>query len=262
MKKNILVTNDDGYYAPGFLNLIEKLNDSNLFNLYVAAPIKQQSGVGHGITLFSSLNVHKIVLDRPSLVHIPAFGVDGTPADCTKVAITNLYKNIHFDLVVSGINDGVNVGVGVLYSGTVAAAFEANLNKIPSIALSQEFPKESLWHYEVAAVMALEFIENLDFAKLDPCMCININIPNLPLKEIKGFAPTKQGSSNYNEYYNELEDFGGRKRYQLEGKMQLSDSTMESDYFAVTQGYVSVGLLTPYMNHPKSDSLASWKIFK
>lgn len=262
--KNILITNDDGYYAPGLLTLVEKLNESGKYNLYVAAPSKQQSGVGHGITLFSNLTAEKIILQRPILYSIPAYGVDGTPADCTKLALTNLFKEISFDLVISGINEGVNVGVGVLYSGTVSAALEACINKIPSIAVSLSYPKTGgIWHYDAAATKILEFLQLMKMENFHAQNCININFPNIPYKDLKGFMPTKQGQSNYAEYYVELEPFENsqKRRFQLEGEMALNDDTLESDYFAITQGYVSISVLSPFMHNLDYFNFCKWDVF-
>src|SRR5690349_1508312 len=129
-KPNILVSNDDGIEAPGLQRLVEQLK--TFANVYVCAPYRQQSAVGHSITIFYPLRAYEHYKDG----EVFGMAVEGTPADAVKIGVLHFYKDVKFDLIVSGINHGANTAINIIYSGTVSAATEGTILGVPSIALS------------------------------------------------------------------------------------------------------------------------------
>src|SRR5437868_13668469 len=158
MMKKILLTNDDGLESPGLTTLVHALLSTGRYDLRVVAPEREQSGVGHCITIHWPLFAEKVTLPDP-VSFIPAFKVAGTPADCVKLAITNLFPDFVPDLVLSGINRGPNIGMNVFYSGTVAGALEACMNSLPAVALSLDIPVGGLWHFGLASELSIPIID-------------------------------------------------------------------------------------------------------
>lgn len=237
--RRILITNDDGLSSPGLTTLVEELARTGRYDLRVVAPEREQSGVGHCITLHTPLFAEPATLPAP-VGHVPAFKVAGTPADCVKLAITNLFPDFAPELVLSGINRGPNVGMNVLYSGTVAGALEACINGIPALALSLDVPPAGLWHFTLAAELTLPLIAQTLEAGLPPWSALNVNIPNLPQAEIKGTRLTQHGRSGFKEFYIEERSEGARRRFRLEGNMVFRDEDPKIDAVALRQGWVSV----------------------
>ena len=151
---NILLTNDDGYNAEGLQTLLKKLIDKTNYNIKVCAPLDQKSAVGHGVTLFKPMKYIEIE---------NGYAVNGTPADCIKTAVWGFYKNIKFDLVVSGINKGINMGHDIFYSGTVAGAREGLINNISGIACSRRWDwEEKNLSFNESAELMVEIIKDLE----------------------------------------------------------------------------------------------------
>ncbi len=227
----ILVTNDDGIYAPGIKALKSALQE--IGTVTVAAPLAEKSAVGHAITLSDPLRVQEVERDGAFF----GYAVNGTPADCVKLGIRCLCER-EPDLVVSGINLGPNTAVNIIYSGTVSAAAEVTIMGIPSIAVSiASFHKhEYKYAAEITVKTAKKVLEN----GLPAGTLLNINVPALPRKEIKGVRITRQGRGRYEEAYDKRVDPNQRVYYWLTGKKMILDSGTDVDDSAVMDNYVSI----------------------
>ena len=260
--KRILLTNDDGLTSPGLTTLVHELLRTGRYDLRVVAPEKEQSGVGHCITIHWPLHAEKAILPDP-IASVPAFQVAGTPADCVKLAITNLFPDFQPDLVVSGINRGPNVGMNVLYSGTVAGALEAVINGMPAVALSLDVPASGLWHFALASELSIPVIDAVVKNGLPEWTALNVNIPNRPQADIKGMRITRQGRSGFKEYYIEEETGSARRRFRLEGSMLFRDTDVNIDAVAIKEGWVSASPLGLSLLHePGLERLATWDLFQ
>ncbi len=260
--KKILITNDDGLHAPGLTTLVYELQRTGRYDLRVVAPEKEQSGVGHCITIHWPLFAEKVALpDRIS--NVPAFRVLGTPADCVKLAITNLFPDFAPDMVVSGINRGPNVGMNAFYSGTVGGAMEACMNGLPAIALSLDIPKNGMWHYGLASELCVPIIDEAMQVGLPPWTALNVNVPNRAQTEIKGTKLTSQGKSGFKEFYVEETAEGARRKFRLEGEMVYRDDDPLIDAVAVRDGWISVTPLGLSMEDKSVHAkVKDWAIFK
>ncbi len=230
-KPQILVTNDDGIYAPGIYALCNAM--SELGDTYVVAPDSEQSAIGHAITISDPLRVKEFEKNG----NFFGWAVNGTPADCVKLAIKAIL-NVHPDLVVSGINSGSNTATNVIYSGTVSAATEGTIMGIPSIAFSlTTFQKVDL----TPASEIAQFIARLVLQQgLPKDTLLNVNIPPLPRDEIRGIKLTRQGKARYEETFEKRVDPMNRVYYWLGGSKVVMDSEEDIDDIAIMNGYVSV----------------------
>ncbi|HOJ37913.1 MAG TPA: 5'/3'-nucleotidase SurE [Ignavibacteriales bacterium] len=234
MKKlKILVTNDDGITAPGIYALAKELQ--KIADVTVVAPLTEQSAVGHAITMKNPLRLKDIIINNEFF----GYAFDGTPADCVKMGIRNILKEKP-DLVISGINNGANTAINIIYSGTVSGAREAAIMDVPSIAVSvtSHEPKT----YDIAAQIAAEYAIKVFKNPLPNGTLLNINVPNCSKEEIKGHIVTKQGKSKWDDEYEERIDPMGKKYYWLKGDWIELDNSIDYDHFATQQNYVS---LTP-----------------
>ncbi|MGH4138871.1 5'/3'-nucleotidase SurE [Clostridium sp.] len=228
----ILLTNDDGINARGIYALAKELEKKH--EVIIIAPDSERSACGHSITLSRPLIVRKIELKG---LKSKAFSVDGTPADCVKIAINKLIEG-KIDMVVSGINKGLNLGTDVLYSGTVSAAIEAAIYKVPSMAISMQVNKE-VENYEMASKYAGEILLMAMENNIKNDMVLNVNVPLLKKNEIKGIKVCKIGSRLYNNCY--IETVGENDETQYEIKGELKDIHEEdSDTLYFKEGYVTV----------------------
>ena len=225
---HILLSNDDGYLAPGLEALRREL--SNLGDITVVAPDRNRSGASNSLTLDAPLRVEQI---RPSV-----YAVNGTPTDCVHVAITGLLDE-EPDMIVAGINQGANLGDDVLYSGTVAAAIEGRFLGYPALAVSLVLDEHG--HFEAAAVIARRIIEPLVGDRPLPRNTIlNVNVPDLPLAELKGLKSTRLGFRHKSEPVIKARDPKDRPIYWI-GAAGPGVATHEgTDFEAIAQGYVSV----------------------
>lgn len=220
----ILVTNDDGIYSEGIRVLADALKE--LTEVVVVAPDREQSATGHSLTLHRPLRMQRLEEN--------VFSVDGTPTDCVNLAVLWLLKENPPDLVVSGINFGLNLGDDVTYSGTVSATFEASLLGIPSVAFSQEIGEH--FSFERAARFARSFVEALLADEVPRDLLLNVNLPVGP---IQGFAITRLGRRVYHQSVVEKEDPRGRKYFWIAGTPRWQEET-GTDHEAVSAGRVSV----------------------
>jgi 5'-nucleotidase len=236
MKKRlprILVTNDDGITSPGIKALIEVA--AKFGEVFVVAPDKPQSGMGHAITVHSGLTVmpFHIVGTRE------AYSCTGTPADCVKVAIYHLLKHKP-DLCLSGINHGSNASLNVIYSGTMSAALEGSLEGIPSVGIS--LCNNHVDTDLTAARKATETVIKMMLDnKPDNNICLNVNVPDIPLSKLKGIRFCRQSSGNWEEFYEEHKDKEGNEFLWLTGKFINHEEGMkDTDLWAIDNGYVSI----------------------
>lgn len=234
----ILLTNDDGMHSPGLLTLARELLKAG-FELRVAAPECEQSGVGHSVTLYTPLLAEAVTLPD-DLSNVPAFKVAGTPADCVKLAITNLFPGFTPDLTLSGINRGPNIGINVFYSGTVGGALESCINGIPAVALSLDIPPDGIWHFAQAAEGALPIVRMAVERRLPPWTVLNVNMPNRPGAEVRGYRLTRHGRSGFKEFYTEHAPAGARRQFILDGTMIYRDTDAAYDSVSLREGWVSV----------------------
>lgn len=229
---NILITNDDGIYADGIIELSKEI--SKIANVYVVAPENQRSASGHSITIHSPIMVQEVSMGE----NIKAYSISGTPADCVKVGIEAIFKDINFDLVLSGINNGSNLGTDVIYSGTVSAAIEGLILNKPSIAISYNEFKVKSEVYAQAAKHVVTLIENIK-DKLDllkDCI-LNVNIPNT---KVKGWKVTKLGERKYENVMEERISPFGQRYFWIGGNIKDIDQDEDSDITCVNNGYISI----------------------
>lgn len=226
--KRILLTNDDGFFASG-ITALEKVLDTK-YEVFIVAPDRERSAVSHSLTLHNPLRIRKIS-DKKYIT-------DGTPTDCILLALHNIILNIPPDLIISGINNGANMGEDVLYSGTVAAAIEGMNSGIPSIAVSLTSREKG--SFEQAAKIVDFLLQNDLKSIIFPDTILNINIPPLSIKEIKGVKLTSLGHRKYSDFILERKDPHGESYYFIGGDPPKWFGNDKSDYSAIKQGYVSI----------------------
>lgn len=237
----ILVCNDDGIYAAGLRALCKALVPTG-HEVYVVAPDKERSATGHALTLHRPLRVEPMPEDFFEGVK-NAFAIDGTPADCVKIAINNILE-FQPDWVISGINHGPNMGPDVLYSGTVSAAMEGAIYGIKSLALSIAEYKAD--HFDSPASFVPKILNLLNEAEFSwPSKTVfNVNLPIIPSEQVKGLALTNLGSRMYKDTYEERVDPRGRFYYWLSGDLIKTDPDPESDVSRLAEGYISITPIT------------------
>ncbi len=253
MKKPIiLVTNDDGIYAPGIHALVKAL--SEIGTIKVVAPLSEMSAVGHAITLSDPLRVKEIELDGRFL----GLAVNGTPADCVKLALSCLLESMP-DIIVSGINAGSNTATNVIYSGTVSAAAEGVIYGIPSIAVS--LTSFTYKDFDYAAKVARHITGQVLLNGLPKRTILNVNVPAVPEAQIKGIRATRQGKGRYEEEFDKRRDPQGRTYYWMAGKRVILDTEDDVDDIAISDNYVAV---TPIQydltHHSFLKDLVQWKL--
>ncbi|MFH1051529.1 MAG: 5'/3'-nucleotidase SurE [bacterium] len=228
----ILVTNDDGIDSPGLHSLANALRE--IGHVQVVAPAKQQSAVSHALTIEYPLRISSYHLNGSRF----GTAVYGTPSDCVKLAIANLLDKKP-DLVVSGVNFGRNTSINIVYSGTVAAATEGLLVGIPSIAVSvnsHSRKADTIPSAHYAALIAKEITSNTKFKG----SLININVPDLPQEKIKGIKITRPSNATWKDWYEKRKDPFDRDYYWFSGEYIVTEEDLDTDDYALTQGYVSV----------------------
>ena len=238
---NILLTNDAGVFAPGIAELGRQLLEKG-YNVTIVAPEKQNSGKSHAITLMKKLIVKKVHIEE---INLDAYSVSGTPADCVRAAL-EIYGN-KFDYCFSGCNLGYNAGMDILYSGTVSAAIEANVFRIPSIAVSAQYNRENT-NYKTASKVAIEIFEKVH-SQINDAIVLNVNAPKLEYKDLKGIKTCKIGGSVMDKYTT----FKIENGYSLElhGRNK-SENKENTDRHYLENGYATV---TPLLYDLTSDSL-------
>ena len=229
-RPKILVTNDDGIFAPGIYALWEAMQE--IGDVTIVAPDSEKSAVGHAITITDPIRVEKIQRKNG----FKGFAVKGTPADCVKIAGRSLMKSPP-DIVVSGINSGANVGSNIIYSGTVSAATEGTILGIPSVAISLNSIKggDMTASQKVAMTVVKKVLEN----GLPSGILLNVNVPNISEEAIKGYRITKQGKLVFKDRFEKREDPRGKFYYWMKGEI-VNDTDTESDGYAIQNDYISI----------------------
>lgn len=242
----ILLSNDDGYLAPGLAALRSVLDP--IADLVVVAPESNHSGASNALTL-----------DRPLRVqHIESnfYAINGTPADCVHIALTGLLDEKP-DLVVSGINSGANLGDDTLYSGTVAAAMEGRFLGLPAIAVSLAGRKSQ--YFETAASIVRDMINKLSVQPLPADILLNLNVPDIPLDELRGVRATRLGSRLPPSPAVRAEDPNGREVYWIGPAGRASNKADGTDFAAVIDRYASISPIQfDLTHHQRVEHLADW----
>lgn len=227
----ILLSNDDGVHAPGIKSLYKTLSAE--FETYVIAPLEERSTTGHSLSLDKPLRLEKIDNN--------IYGCSGFPGDCVLMGLGHVFKNNRPDLVISGINRGANLGQDLYYSGTVAAAREAAFHKTRSIAVSLVLHSVTEEHrYDVAATVVKWCLEAKLHEACAPMSLLNINVPNIPLEEIKGCKLTTIGFRHYSEEIHARTDTRGREYYWIAGIHEGDRLDPNSDCGAIKDGYIAI----------------------
>lgn len=244
----ILVSNDDGVYSDGIRTLGKALQ--KLGKVVIIAPDQERSAASHSLTLHRPLRVKKLKTD--------VYSVDGTPTDCISLGVNEILEK-RPALLVSGINKGANLGDDVHYSGTVSAAIEGGIMGIPSIAISM-MPGEN-YHFKTAADFAVSLSKKVLKEGLPPGVILNVNVPNLPPGQIKGYQFTKQGKRDYGDIIAERIDPRGKRYYWIGGNMAGFEDIPGSDCNATTTNYISITPINVNLTeHTFLKTLKKWKL--
>lgn len=231
----ILLTNDDGILAEGLTALFEELKDD--FEVSVVAPETEMSAVGHAITLSNPLRVNKFRRNGTFL----GYGISGTPADCIKIALQEILEH-RPDIIISGINPGSNVGINILYSGTASAATEGAFLGIPSIAISLNTKIKP--DFAFAAKFSRRIIQFINENGLRKGTALNVNIPALPEKKIKGISFTTQDLVLQRDKYERRKDPRGNVYYWLAKETPIEESVPNTDLRALKEGWITITPIT------------------
>jgi len=232
-KPLILVTNDDGVTAPGIRALIDVMK--TIGEVVVVAPDSPQSGMGHAITINSTLHLQQINIDNSI---DKEYSCSGTPADCVKIAINEILDRKP-DLCVSGINHGSNSSINVIYSGTMSAAIEAGIEGIPAIGFSN---LNHSWktNFDASKKYAKIIAKNVLDHGLKTGVVLNVNIPDLEDSKIKGVKICRQAKANWKEAFDKRQTPQGKDYYWLSGVFENYDEGKDTDEWALENGYISV----------------------
>jgi len=233
----ILLTNDDGIFAPGLAAIYKEL--VKIGNVTVVAPDSSRSGASHSVTFSRPLVCNKVDING----QFTGFSVQGSPADCVKLAVMQLHDG-PVDLLVAGINNGSNAGINVYYSGTVAAAMEGALLKIPAVAMS--LAAEEQMDFEKAAKYCAAILKKL--MPVQSGDVININVPLLSQGEPKGIKVVPQSSKGFHEYYIRQKNEQGQTVFQLAGDPHDTDES-PTDITSLREGFITITALVPDMTN-------------
>ena len=250
----ILLSNDDGYFAPGIQAALHALNNECEFTrLDIVAPERNRSAASNALTLQDPLRIveHSTLSINSSC---KVFSVNGTPTDCVHLGMNGALDE-QPDIVVSGINAGANMGDDVLYSGTVAAATEGRFLGKPSVAISLCGNQ----YFETAAHVLVAFIKEIENIPLSRDTIININVPDVPLSELKGVHVTRLGRRHISEPVVKENDPRGLPIYWIGPAGEAADAGEGTDFYAIEQGYASITPLKIDLTHYEMmDALAHW----
>lgn len=258
----LLISNDDGIYALGIRALANTLAQAG-HDVTVVCPDRERSATGHGLTLHQPIRAE--VVESVFIEGVRAWACDGTPSDCVKLALWALLESPP-DLVLSGINQGANVGTEVLYSGTVSAAMEGVIEGIPSVAFS--LASYTSREFQPAAEFAKKLVNQLAEKPLPELMLLNINIPPVTAAEMAGVVFTRQGVRRYVDVFERRVDPRGKNYYWLTGEVQEDLEPPESlnlpknvpiDVHAIDENYVSITPLQYNLTHRNGlEELSKW----
>jgi 5'-nucleotidase len=242
----ILISNDDGYFAAGLNILAEHI--AKIADITVVAPERNRSGASNSLTL-----------DRPLSVKTAATGffyVNGTPTDCVHIALTGLMDTLP-DMVISGINDGANMGDDTIYSGTVAAAMEGYLLGIPSIAISMS--QHNSTYFETAARVAVELVEHYQKFGFKAPTLLNVNVPDIPYEQLRGRTVTRLGKRHKAEPVVQLKTPRNETVYWVGAAGKPNDGGLGTDFYAVANGEVSISpIQVDLTKHAQLTEIKDW----
>lgn len=242
----ILVSNDDGVYAEGINTLADALKEFS--EIYVVAPDRNRSGASNSLSLS-----HPI---RTKTLPNGYISVEGTPTDCVHIALTGMLDTTP-DMVISGINEGGNLGDDILYSGTVAAAMEGRYLGLPAIAIS--LVGDRIMHYDTAAKVAIQLIRRLRTDPLPAQIILNVNVPNLPFEQLRGYQVTRLGTRHGAEPVVFDHDPRGKPIYWIGPPGLEQDAGPGTDFYAIANKYVSITPLHIDLTHYSSfEQLSRW----
>jgi len=242
----ILLSNDDGYFAPGLITLATHL--AKFAEITVVAPERNRSGASNSLTLDRPLSVKK--------ANNGFFYVNGTPTDCVHIALTGLMDNMP-DMVISGINDGANMGDDTIYSGTVAAAMEGYLLEIPSMAISMS--QHSAVHFETAARVTVDLIQQYNKTGFNSPTLLNVNVPDVPYDELNGKVITRLGKRHKAEPVIKLNTPRGETVYWVGAAGAPNDGGEGTDFYAIAHNQVSISpIQVDLTKHNQLDALRTW----
>ncbi len=254
MKKPlILVTNDDGVDAPGLKSLIKSLN--KIGKLVVVSPEEPQSGMGHAITMKTPIRYKKLHASP----EIDIYSCNGTPVDCVKISADKIITEKP-DLLLSGINHGVNSSINVIYSGTMAAAIEGAMLNIPSAGFSLcDYSADA--DFSATGKYVRVIAENIIKYGLPDGVCLNVNIPAVKSREIKGMKICRQANGYWDEGYEEEIGPAKKKYYWIRGTFIYTDKGKDTDVWALSNNYVSVvPIQLDLTSYNTLEKLKKWKI--
>ncbi len=248
----ILVSNDDGFRAEGIQHLRGALASLDDVTVTVMAPDRNRSGASNSLTLDVPLRVFEA---EPGVFYVP-----GTPTDCVHLAVSGFFDYEH-DLVVSGVNDGPNLGDDVLYSGTVAAAVEGRFLGLPTVAVSLCTSPGSGRHFATGAAVARQLVAQLLRKPLerDRALILNVNVPDVPLEKLRGFRSSRLGYRHRSEPIIPARDPRGRPVYWVGPAGAEQDAGPGTDFDTIAQGFVSVTpLQIDLTRHAALPAVQSW----
>ncbi len=242
----ILLSNDDGYFAPGLTSLVEAL--SSIADTVVVAPERDRSGSSNSLTLDRPLSLHKS--------HNGFYYVNGTPTDCVHLAVTGMLDKLP-DMVISGINDGANMGDDTIYSGTVAAATEGFLLGIPSLALSLANVSDE--NFSTAARVATDIVQRFKQNKFHEPILLNINVPDIPYEHLQGIEVTRLGRRHKAEAVVKSQSPRGEIVYWVGAAGAIQDASEDTDFHAIQLNRVSVTpLQIDLTQYGQIDTVKQW----
>jgi len=242
----ILLSNDDGYFAPGLTSLVEAL--SSIADTVVVAPERDRSGSSNSLTLDRPLSLHKS--------HNGFYYVNGTPTDCVHLAVTGMLDKLP-DMVISGINDGANMGDDTIYSGTVAAATEGFLLGIPSLALSLANVSDE--NFSTAARVATDIVQRFKQNKFHEPILLNINVPDIPYEHLQGIEVTRLGRRHKAEAVVKSQNPRGEIVYWVGAAGAVQDASKDTDFHAIQLNRVSVTpLQIDLTQYGQIDTVKQW----
>jgi len=241
----ILISNDDGIYASGIRTMARKLAEHH--DVYVIAPDRERSAAGHSLTLHHPLRVEKTAMGLNN-GEVKAWAVNGTPGDCVKIAL-NAILDERPDILISGINNGPNLGADILYSGTVSAAMEGAVLECPSVAVSLCGVESDLAAFSYAADFMVKFVSRIASINFPKKTILNINIPAVDPEEIVGIKITSLGTRMYTDQYEKRKDPRGKTYYWLAGELIDTCEEENSDITAIKDNKISITPITFEMTH-------------
>lgn len=244
----ILVSNDDGVYAEGISVLAAEL--AKIADVTVIAPDRNRSGASNSLSVQIPVRIHQLESNG-------YYSVTGTPTDCVHLAITGLFKDM-FDMVVSGINEGGNLGDDILYSGTVAAAAEGGLLGLPSLAFSL-VGKAQVKNYETAAIVARQIVERLKTEPLPLATILNVNVPDVRVEKLKGFEITRLGKRHPAQPAVKAIDPRGHAVYWIGASGEEEEAGPGTDFYAINENKVSITPIQLDMTNYKAfEQIKTW----